>query len=111
FIKAIHSVRGAIGNPNFSNRGSLWLDLIREFLSLNHKGIDLLPLIKRKLGNGTTIAAKMGQPSLDHYFQWLPREGVKGEQYRDLCSITSEVLLPQTLYRSVWSLNASSDFQ
>ncbi|GKD06376.1 hypothetical protein Tco_1181350, partial [Tanacetum coccineum] len=141
FIKAIHGVREAIDNPNFSNRGSLWLDLIREFLSLNHKGIDLLPSIKRKLGNdeitlfwediwlgeaklktkyprlfalesrkGSTVAAKIGQPSLDHSFRRLPRGGVEGEQYRDLCSITSEVLLPQTLDRWVWSLNASGDF-
>ncbi|GJR33035.1 hypothetical protein Tco_1109267 [Tanacetum coccineum] len=110
FIKAIHGVRGAFGNPNFSNKGSLWLDLIREFLSLNHEGIDLLPLIKKKLGNGTTIAAKMGQPSLDHYFRWFPKGRVEGERYRDLCSITSEVLLPQTLYLLVWPLNASSDF-
>nr|GEU88219.1 ribonuclease H-like domain-containing protein [Tanacetum cinerariifolium] len=47
----VKSVREAIDNPNFSNRGSLWLDLIREFLYLNHKGIDLLPSIKRKLEN------------------------------------------------------------
>ncbi|GJU51928.1 hypothetical protein Tco_1221483 [Tanacetum coccineum] len=50
------------------------------------------------------------QPSLDHSFRRFPRGGFEGEQYRDLCSITSKVLLPQTLDRWVWSLNASGDF-
>ncbi|GKE61909.1 hypothetical protein Tco_1512276, partial [Tanacetum coccineum] len=36
----------------YSSRTSIWLDLIREFSSLCHKGIDLIALVKRKLGNG-----------------------------------------------------------
>ncbi|GJU97812.1 hypothetical protein Tco_1327083 [Tanacetum coccineum] len=52
FIKAIHGDKGAIDNPNSSSRTSIWLDLICEFSSLTHKGIDLIALVKRKLGNG-----------------------------------------------------------
>ncbi|GJV03829.1 hypothetical protein Tco_1337398 [Tanacetum coccineum] len=52
FIKAIHEVKGAIDNPNYSSRTSIWLDLFREFSSLCHKGIDLIVLVKRKIANG-----------------------------------------------------------
>nr|GEW59217.1 RNA-directed DNA polymerase, eukaryota [Tanacetum cinerariifolium] len=41
-----------------------------------------------------TVAAKMGQPSLDHSFHQLPRGGSEDEQYRDLRTTTSNVLLP-----------------
>ncbi|GJW19963.1 hypothetical protein Tco_0027399 [Tanacetum coccineum] len=51
FIKAIHGDKGAIDNPNSSSRTSIWLDLIRELSSLTHKVINLIALVKRKLGN------------------------------------------------------------
>ncbi|GKD27887.1 hypothetical protein Tco_1234101 [Tanacetum coccineum] len=52
FIKAIHGDKGATSNPYSLTRTSIWLDLVREFSSLAHKGIDLNALVKRKLGNG-----------------------------------------------------------
>ncbi|GJT57278.1 putative reverse transcriptase domain-containing protein [Tanacetum coccineum] len=132
FIKAIHGVRRAIDNPNSSSRSSIWLDLIREFSSFHHKGIDLLALIKQKLENGENtlfwedirlgetslktkyprffalesckdilVAAKMGHSSLFHSFRWLPRCGVEDEKYMGLCSLTSEVHLPNVPTRWV----------
>ncbi|GJU54302.1 hypothetical protein Tco_1228016 [Tanacetum coccineum] len=91
-------------------------DLIHEFSSLCHKGIDLIALVKRKLGNGeNTLFGEviwLGDSSLKTK---LPRlfaleGGAEDEQYKDLCSNTSEVLLPNMLDRWAWSLNASWDF-
>ncbi|GJX84443.1 RNA-directed DNA polymerase, eukaryota, reverse transcriptase zinc-binding domain protein [Tanacetum coccineum] len=117
FIKAIHGVRGAMDSQSVPPRGSIWLDLVREFSFLKLKGIDLLALMKRKLGNealeeskGISVASKMGLPSLLHSFRRHPRGGVESAQFRDLCDITSDVLLPQMQDRWSWSLNASGVF-
>nr|GEX74164.1 putative RNA-directed DNA polymerase, eukaryota, reverse transcriptase zinc-binding domain protein [Tanacetum cinerariifolium] len=141
FIQAIHGVRGAIDNKNSSIKGSIWLDIVRDISSLNHKGIDLLATAKKEVGNGEntlfwedkwigevtlktkyprlfaleqhksiTVAAKMGQPSLDHSFRRLPRGGIEDEQYRDLRTTTSNVLLPNMHDRWFWSLNYTGEF-
>ncbi|GKE42191.1 RNA-directed DNA polymerase, eukaryota, reverse transcriptase zinc-binding domain protein, partial [Tanacetum coccineum] len=126
FIKAIHEVRGAMDTQSVPTRGSIWLDLVREFSFLKFKGIDLLALMKRKLGNGEntlfwddiwsdeapvkfkfprlyaleeskgiSVGSKMGLPSLLHSFRRHPRGGVESAQFKDLCDITYDVLLPQ----------------
>ncbi|GJZ06331.1 RNA-directed DNA polymerase, eukaryota, reverse transcriptase zinc-binding domain protein [Tanacetum coccineum] len=126
FIKAINGVRGAMDTQSVPTRGSIWLDLVREFSFLKFKGIDLLALMKRKLGNGEntlfwddiwsseaplkskfprlyaleeskgiSVGSKMGLPSLLHSFRRHPRGGVEIAQFKDLCDITDDVLLPQ----------------
>ncbi|GJT34422.1 RNA-directed DNA polymerase, eukaryota, reverse transcriptase zinc-binding domain protein [Tanacetum coccineum] len=57
-----------------------------------------------------TVAAKMGQLSLDHSFRRPPRGGIEDEQYRDLRTTTSNVLLPNMHDRWFWSLNSSGEF-
>ncbi|GJR32202.1 RNA-directed DNA polymerase, eukaryota [Tanacetum coccineum] len=57
-----------------------------------------------------TVAAKMGQLSLDHSFRRLPRGGIKDEQYKDLRTTTSNVLLPNMHDRWFWSLNSTGEF-
>lgn len=52
FIKAIHGVRGALDCSNLSSRASPWLDIIRELNSLKSKGVDLMTLVRKKVGNG-----------------------------------------------------------
>ncbi|GKF68817.1 hypothetical protein Tco_0198496, partial [Tanacetum coccineum] len=52
----------------------------------------------------------MGQPSLSHSFCRLPRGGIEDEQYRDLRTFTSVVLLPNMLDRWYWSHNATGEF-
>ncbi|GJR90624.1 cytokinin dehydrogenase 3-like protein [Tanacetum coccineum] len=52
FIKAIHGVRGALDISNSSSRRSSWLDIIRELQLCKLKGIDLLALVREKVGNG-----------------------------------------------------------
>nr|GEV36660.1 putative RNA-directed DNA polymerase, eukaryota, reverse transcriptase zinc-binding domain protein [Tanacetum cinerariifolium] len=56
-----------------------------------------------------TVAAKMGQPSLDHSFRRLPRGGIEDEQYRDLRTTTSNVL-PNMHDRWFWSLDSTGEF-
>ncbi|GKD08573.1 RNA-directed DNA polymerase, eukaryota, reverse transcriptase zinc-binding domain protein [Tanacetum coccineum] len=125
FIKAIHGDKGAIDNPNSSSRTSIWLDLIRELSSLTHKAINLIALVKRKLGNkentlfwediwlgdsslktkfsrlfalefckDISVAEKIAHSSLNLSFRRLPRGGAEDVQYRDLCSHTYEVHIP-----------------
>nr|GEX37272.1 hypothetical protein [Tanacetum cinerariifolium] len=141
FFKAIHEEKGAIDTHISSNKGSVWLDLVRDVFSLKQKGIDLLAAIKRKLGNGEntffwndkwirestlktkypilfalghcksiSVVGKIGHPSLVHSFRRLPRGGAEDEQYRDLCTLTSGVFLPNMHDRCYWSLNANGDF-
>ncbi|GJX66847.1 hypothetical protein Tco_0302574 [Tanacetum coccineum] len=52
FIKAIHGVIGAFDNHNSTNRNFIWLDIVHDLSSLNRKGIDLLALVRKKVGNG-----------------------------------------------------------
>ncbi|GKA06340.1 hypothetical protein Tco_0685564 [Tanacetum coccineum] len=95
FIKAIHGDKGAIDNPNSSSRTSIWLDLIREFSSLSHKGIDLIALVKRKLGNE--------ENTLFWEYIWLEDSSLKTKFPRlfalELCKD-----------QWAWSLNASGVF-
>ncbi|GJS27598.1 RNA-directed DNA polymerase, eukaryota, reverse transcriptase zinc-binding domain protein [Tanacetum coccineum] len=52
FIAAIHGSRGALDNPLPFTRHSTWLDIVGEFKKLSIKGIDLISLIIKKVGNG-----------------------------------------------------------
>nr|GEU64911.1 putative RNA-directed DNA polymerase, eukaryota, reverse transcriptase zinc-binding domain protein [Tanacetum cinerariifolium] len=51
-IKEIHGGKDGITNFNLKISGSIWQELVREFLVLKDKGIDCFSFIKRKLGNG-----------------------------------------------------------
>nr|GEW02000.1 reverse transcriptase domain-containing protein [Tanacetum cinerariifolium] len=119
FIQAIHGVRGAIDNKNSSIKGSIWLDIVRDISSFNHRDkwigeVTLKTKYPRLFAleqhKSITVAAKMGQPSLDHSFRRLPRGGIEDEQYRDLRTTTSNVLLPNMHDRWFWSLNYTGEF-
>ena len=50
--QAIHGFRGDIDKYNSMNRSSPWLDIIRDLTYLKRKGIDLLALVRKKMGSG-----------------------------------------------------------
>ncbi|GKA60720.1 hypothetical protein Tco_0760127 [Tanacetum coccineum] len=52
-------------------------------------------LFTLELKKDITVAEKMGNASLNLSFRRLPRSGIEDEQYKNLVSITSDVLLPQ----------------
>ncbi|GJT59406.1 RNA-directed DNA polymerase, eukaryota [Tanacetum coccineum] len=52
FISAIYGIRGALDNSSSYSRRSPWLDIVNEVRKLASKGIDLLSLVKKKVGNG-----------------------------------------------------------
>ncbi|GJX94697.1 RNA-directed DNA polymerase, eukaryota, reverse transcriptase zinc-binding domain protein [Tanacetum coccineum] len=52
FILAMHGKDGNLSTTAKSSFPSIWLDIIRELHNLKNKGIDLLGLIKKKIGNG-----------------------------------------------------------
>ncbi|GKA04405.1 RNA-directed DNA polymerase, eukaryota, partial [Tanacetum coccineum] len=100
FIKAIHGVKGIDlialirrklrNGENTLYREDIWLG--ETSLKTKYPRLFALELCK-----GISVAAKIGHSSLFHSFRRLPRGGVEDKQYRDLCSITSEVLLPNML--------------
>ncbi|GJX35379.1 hypothetical protein Tco_0246936, partial [Tanacetum coccineum] len=49
---AIYGIRGALDNSSSYSRRSPWLDIVNEARKLASKGIDLLSLVKKKVGNG-----------------------------------------------------------
>ncbi|GKA51151.1 transposase, MuDR [Tanacetum coccineum] len=51
FIKAIYGEDGALNSPNYLSKRSPWLDIIREVTVFRTKGINLLDLIRKKVGN------------------------------------------------------------
>nr|GEV59730.1 hypothetical protein [Tanacetum cinerariifolium] len=51
FITTIHGVKGALDVTNILVSRFVWLDIIRSLFSLKNKGIDLMTLISRKVGN------------------------------------------------------------
>ncbi|GJT29209.1 hypothetical protein Tco_0909484 [Tanacetum coccineum] len=52
FIKAIYGEDGALNSPSSLSKRSPWLDIIREVIVLRTKGINLLDLIRKKIGIG-----------------------------------------------------------
>nr|GEY09445.1 RNA-directed DNA polymerase, eukaryota [Tanacetum cinerariifolium] len=52
FISAIYGVRGALNNSSFYSRHSPWLNIVNEVRKLFIKGIDLISIVKKKVGNG-----------------------------------------------------------
>ncbi|GKE13302.1 hypothetical protein Tco_1416853 [Tanacetum coccineum] len=50
FISAIYGIRGALDNSSSYSRRSPWLDIVNEVKKLASKGIDLLSLVKKKVG-------------------------------------------------------------
>ncbi|PWA50232.1 hypothetical protein CTI12_AA473650 [Artemisia annua] len=55
-IKEIHGYHGGISDPpSYSSCFSPWSGILSSLKSLNKKGVDLLSLCSRKLGNGVSI--------------------------------------------------------
>nr|GEW44289.1 UDP-glucuronic acid decarboxylase 4 [Tanacetum cinerariifolium] len=117
-IKVIHGVKGNINDSQTKISGSIWQELVHEFASVKSKGINFVSFIKRKLENEENtlfwediwLAEKIGNASLNLSFRCFPGSRIEDEQYNNLASITSNVLLPQIHDRWSWSLNASGDF-
>nr|GEX05948.1 ribonuclease H-like domain-containing protein [Tanacetum cinerariifolium] len=51
FIKAIYGKDGALNSPSSLSKRYPWLDIIREVIVLHTKGINLLDIIRKKMGN------------------------------------------------------------
>ncbi|GJV32858.1 hypothetical protein Tco_1393258 [Tanacetum coccineum] len=111
-IKAIHGVKENIDDSQTKISGSIWQELVRELAALKSKGDSALKMMHPRLfalelKKDMTVAEKMGNDSLNLSFCHLPRSGIEDEQYKNLVSITSDVLLPQMHDHWSWSLNAS----
>nr|GEV65611.1 RNA-directed DNA polymerase, eukaryota, reverse transcriptase zinc-binding domain protein [Tanacetum cinerariifolium] len=52
----MHGVHGDLDNHLAFSRRSPWVDIVREFRTLSNNGIDLLSLVKKKVGNGVSTS-------------------------------------------------------
>ncbi|GJV57301.1 RNA-directed DNA polymerase, eukaryota [Tanacetum coccineum] len=103
-IDCVSFIKQKLGNgENTLFWEDIWLG--DSALKMTHPRLFALELKK-----DITVAEKMGNASLNLSFRRLPRSGIEDEQYKNLVSITSDVLLPQMHDRWSWSLNASGDF-
>nr|GEV54230.1 RNA-directed DNA polymerase, eukaryota [Tanacetum cinerariifolium] len=98
FITSIHGIHGGLDCPLSFSKCSPWIDIVREVKKLSIKGIDLLSLIKKKVGNGETTSfwddVWLGDSPLKHTYPRPPQGGVEEEQLLLLISDTSTVILP-----------------
>ncbi|GJY16946.1 RNA-directed DNA polymerase, eukaryota, reverse transcriptase zinc-binding domain protein, partial [Tanacetum coccineum] len=103
-IDCVSFIKQKLGN---GENTLFWEDIwLGDFaLKMTHPRLFALELKK-----DTIVAEKMGNASLNLSFRRLPRSGIKDKQYKNLVSITSNVLLLQMHDRWSWSLNASGDF-
>ncbi|GJZ90351.1 RNA-directed DNA polymerase, eukaryota, reverse transcriptase zinc-binding domain protein [Tanacetum coccineum] len=67
-------------------------------------------LFALELKKDIIVAEKMSNAYLNLSFLRLPRSGIEDEKYKNLVSVTSDVLFPQMHDRWSWPLNASGDF-
>nr|GEV71650.1 RNA-directed DNA polymerase, eukaryota, reverse transcriptase zinc-binding domain protein [Tanacetum cinerariifolium] len=69
-----------------------------------------LRLYALELYKDISVADKMRHPNLYVSFRHQPKGGAEQEQFRDLSSRITDVILPQIKDRLVWSLDGSDEF-
>ncbi|GJW20268.1 RNA-directed DNA polymerase, eukaryota [Tanacetum coccineum] len=110
----IYGVRGAHDNPPSYSRRSPWLDIVREVRKLSNKGIDLLLLVKKKVGNGEATSfwndVWLGDFPLKQSYLRSPRSDIEEERLLPLISNTFSVILPNIIHRWTWWLDFSGVF-
>ncbi|GJZ37963.1 hypothetical protein Tco_0584154, partial [Tanacetum coccineum] len=104
FIKAIYGKDDDLNSPSSLSKCSPWLDIIREVTVLRTKGINLLDLIRKKVGNGLNTLF-WEDPWLDGL-----AGGAEEEQLGFLLSCMDGLILTNIPDRWVWSLEATSEF-
>nr|GEZ29252.1 hypothetical protein [Tanacetum cinerariifolium] len=57
-----------------------------------------------------SVVDKMRHPNLYHSFRRQPRGGAEQDQFRDLSSRITDIIIPQIKDRLVWSSDGSSEF-
>ncbi|GJX95271.1 RNA-directed DNA polymerase, eukaryota, reverse transcriptase zinc-binding domain protein [Tanacetum coccineum] len=95
-VSTIYGICGALDNSSSYSRRSHWLDIVNEVRKLASKGIDLLSLVKKKVGNGEANSFWNDV--------WLE------EKLLLLISNTSSVILSNISDRWSWLLVLSSNF-
>ncbi|GJR22294.1 RNA-directed DNA polymerase, eukaryota [Tanacetum coccineum] len=104
FIKAIYGEDSALNSPSALSKRSPWLDIICEVTVLGIKGINLLDLIRKKVGNGlNTLLWEV--PWLDDL-----AGGDEEEQLDIILSRMDGLILTNIPDRRVWSLEAIGKF-
>ncbi|GJX90181.1 hypothetical protein Tco_0343507 [Tanacetum coccineum] len=103
-IKTIHGVKGNIDDSQTKISGSIWQELVRDLAALKSKGDSVLKithprLFALELKKDITVAEKMGNASLNHFFRRLPRSGMEDESVRNHMD---DVLLPKSDVPTRW---------
>ncbi|GJX79787.1 hypothetical protein Tco_0327936 [Tanacetum coccineum] len=117
FISTVYGIRGALDNSSSYSRRSPWLDIVNEVRKLASKGIDLLSLVKKKVGNGEAtffwndvwlgdFPLKQTYPrlyflELDKYVSVLLQSDRDGLAVRSLREISRDVIFDENRFSSV----------
>nr|GEW03528.1 RNA-directed DNA polymerase, eukaryota [Tanacetum cinerariifolium] len=104
FIKTIYGEDGALNSLSSLSKRSSWLDVIREFTVLRTNDINLLDLIRKKVGNGLNTLF-WEDPWLDDL-----AGGAEEEQLGIPISCMDGLILTNIPGRWVWSLEATCEF-
>nr|GEW23386.1 RNA-directed DNA polymerase, eukaryota, reverse transcriptase zinc-binding domain protein [Tanacetum cinerariifolium]GEY80284.1 RNA-directed DNA polymerase, eukaryota, reverse transcriptase zinc-binding domain protein [Tanacetum cinerariifolium] len=117
FIKAIYGEDGALNSQSSLSKRSPWLAIIREVIVLHRKGINLLDLIRKKVGSGLNTlfwedpcCRKINRASMVDTFRRLPRGGAEEEQRGHLLSRMDGLILTNIPDRWAWSSEATGEF-
>ncbi|GJU62051.1 RNA-directed DNA polymerase, eukaryota, reverse transcriptase zinc-binding domain protein, partial [Tanacetum coccineum] len=97
FIKALHGEDGRLGKVSKFSYHSVWGNIVNELHMLKNQDMDLLSLMKKKVGNGASLRRS-------------PRDGTELEQFSELKANIDGVQLPLMKDRWCWSLTGSGDF-
>ncbi|GKC39618.1 RNA-directed DNA polymerase, eukaryota, reverse transcriptase zinc-binding domain protein [Tanacetum coccineum] len=112
-IKAIHGKDAKLGNSPKSGYSSISIDIVRDISLLYNKGIDLLGLIKKNVGNeeNTMFWEETWKREVPlKSFISSPRGGVEQNQMADLSSHVEGSIFPNILDRWTWTLSGSGEF-
>ncbi|GJU39538.1 RNA-directed DNA polymerase, eukaryota [Tanacetum coccineum] len=99
FIKALHGEDGRLEKLSKLSHPSEWMNIVNELYMLKNQVMDLLSLMKKKVGN-----------DLGYSLHRTPKDGVEMMQFLDLKANIDGVQLPSMQDRWIWSLVGSGDF-
>nr|GFA71101.1 RNA-directed DNA polymerase, eukaryota, reverse transcriptase zinc-binding domain protein [Tanacetum cinerariifolium] len=101
-IKAIHGDDGKLDKDVIIGGQTSWMSIVKEARSLKGMGINVVDLIRLKLGNGDSSSFWEDK--------WRVRSGAEESQFNSLLEIVQVINLVPCEDRYFWSLEGEGDY-